>query len=60
MLATIEMYNALRFLHRDVTLLRYAGQGHGFTGAVEADFETRLRAFFDAHLRPSHTKRGPH
>jgi len=51
LLTTIEMYNALRYLKRDVTLLRYADQGHGFTGAAEADFEARMKAFFDSHLQ---------
>jgi dipeptidyl aminopeptidase/acylaminoacyl peptidase len=49
-LATVEMYNALRFLGKNVTLLRYSGQGHGFTGAAEQDFQARMRAFFASYL----------
>jgi dipeptidyl aminopeptidase/acylaminoacyl peptidase len=52
LLATIEMYNALRYLKKDVTLLRYADQGHGFTGAAEADFQGRARSFFAKWLGP--------
>ena len=49
-IATIEMFNALRWLKRDVTLLRYANQGHGFTGAAQTDFESRVKAFFERYL----------
>jgi dipeptidyl aminopeptidase/acylaminoacyl peptidase len=48
----IEMYQGLRYLGKDVTLLRYEGQGHGFAGAAMADFWQRENEFFDEHLRP--------
>jgi dipeptidyl aminopeptidase/acylaminoacyl peptidase len=50
LLNSIEMYNGLRWLDRDVTLLRYPGQGHGFTGAALKDFSQRVIDFFDSHL----------
>jgi dipeptidyl aminopeptidase/acylaminoacyl peptidase len=50
-LGAIELYNSLRALKKDVTLLRYAGQGHGFTGAALKDFSARESAFFDKHLK---------
>jgi dipeptidyl aminopeptidase/acylaminoacyl peptidase len=50
-LATVEMYNALRFLEKSVSLLRYPGQGHGFIGAAQRDFENRVRTFFDSYLK---------
>ncbi len=52
LLATIEMYNALRFLKREVTLLRYPDQGHVFDGAAEVDFQHRVQSFFQAYLGP--------
>jgi hypothetical protein len=39
-----EMYNGLRFLGKDVTLLRYPGQGQGFEGAA-------LKAFWETGKR---------
>lgn len=50
MTSTIEMYNALKYLKRDVTLLRYPDQGHGFTGAAEQDFAKRVEEFFAKYL----------
>jgi hypothetical protein len=47
-----EMYNGLRFLGKDVTLLRYPGQGHGFEGAALKGFWERENAFFDKYLKP--------
>lgn len=47
----IEMYNGLRYLGKDVTLLRYEGQGHGFEGAALADFWKRENQFFDRYLK---------
>jgi len=47
---TIEMYNALRFVGVDVTLLRYPFEGHGLSNGAKADFTGRLSAFFRAHL----------
>jgi dipeptidyl aminopeptidase/acylaminoacyl peptidase len=53
LLSTIELYNGLRWLHRDVTLLRYPNQGHGFTGPSLRDFFGRATIFFDEHLSPT-------
>ncbi len=50
LLGEIEMYNGLRWLGKDVTLLRYPGQGHGFTGPALRDFSDRVMTFFDQHL----------
>jgi len=50
-LGGIELYNSLRSLKKDVTLLRYAGQGHGFSGAALKDFTARELAYFDAYLK---------
>lgn len=49
-LTSIEMYNALRYLRKNVTFLRYSMQGHGFTDGAEEDFTKRMAAFFSAHL----------
>lgn len=51
LLNTIEMYNGLRRLGKDVTFLRYADQDHGFTGAALEDFWNRENAFFDRYLK---------
>jgi len=48
----IEMYQGLRYLGKDVTLLRYEGQGHGFKGAAMTDFWQRENEFFDRYLTP--------
>jgi dipeptidyl aminopeptidase/acylaminoacyl peptidase len=48
----IEMYQGLRYLGKDVTLLRYEGQSHGFNGAAMADFWRRENEFFDRYLNP--------
>jgi len=50
LLSTIEMYSGLRRFGKEVTLLRYPNQGHGFTGTALADFWRREMAFFNAHL----------
>lgn len=50
LLGCIEMYNGLRFLKKDVTLLRYSGQGHGLEGAALKDFWERENKFFDKYL----------
>lgn len=50
LLDTIEMYNGLKQAGVDVTLLRYPGQGHGFTGTALEDFWERELAFFDRYL----------
>jgi dipeptidyl aminopeptidase/acylaminoacyl peptidase len=52
LLDQIEMYNGLRQLGRDVTLLRYPDQGHGFTGTALEDFWDRENTFFDKFLGP--------
>jgi len=52
-LYTIELYKGLRYLGRDVTLLRYPGQGHGFEGAALRDYWQRVNDFFDSHLKTS-------
>jgi dipeptidyl aminopeptidase/acylaminoacyl peptidase len=49
----IEMYQGLRYLGKDVILLRYEGQGHGFEGAAMADFWRRENEFFDRYLNPA-------
>jgi len=48
----IEMYQGLRYLGKDVTLLRYEGQAHGFEGAAMTDFWRRENEFFDRYLKP--------
>jgi len=48
----IEMYQGLRYLGKDVILLRYEGQGHGFNGAAMTDFWKRENDFFDRYLKP--------
>ncbi len=52
----IEMYNGLRYLGRDVTLLRYPKQGHGFTGVSLQDYWARANAFLDIYLTHNHPK----
>lgn len=47
----IEMYQGLRYLGKDVTLLRYEGEGHGFKGPAMADFWKRENEFFDRYLK---------
>jgi dipeptidyl aminopeptidase/acylaminoacyl peptidase len=62
LLNTIEMYNGLRWLKRNVEFVRYPGQGHGFTGAAMKDFWERENSFFDEHLlqeaTPKHVRTG--
>jgi dipeptidyl aminopeptidase/acylaminoacyl peptidase len=55
-LGAIELYNSLRWQKKDVTLLRYAGQGHGFTGSALKDFTAREIAFFDQYLKNTDPK----
>ncbi len=47
----LEFYNSLRAQHKEVTLLRYAGQGHGFSGNALKDFAGRESAFFARYLK---------
>lgn len=49
-LYTIELYKGLRYLDRDVTLLKYPEQGHGFEGAALRDYWQRVNEFLDSHL----------
>jgi dipeptidyl aminopeptidase/acylaminoacyl peptidase len=49
-LPTISMYNSLRYLDRDVTLVRYPDQGHSISGVALQDLWRRELAFFDLFL----------
>jgi dipeptidyl aminopeptidase/acylaminoacyl peptidase len=51
LLNQIEMYNGLRSLGKQVTLLRYPGQGHEFTGWAMKDFWDRENSFLDRCLK---------
>ncbi len=53
LLGCLEMYNGLRYLGKDVTLLRYPKQGHGFTGPAMRDFWKRENEFLDHYLKPA-------
>lgn len=46
----VELYNVLRYLNKEVTLLRYPKQGHGFSGAAQEDFTKRVESFFATYL----------
>jgi dipeptidyl aminopeptidase/acylaminoacyl peptidase len=50
LLDSIEMYNGLRWFGKDVVLLRYPGQGHGFNGEALRDFWDREARFLEQHL----------
>lgn len=52
LLGSIEMYNGLRWLGKNVTFLRYPEQGHGFSGAAMKDFWARELEFLDNYLKP--------
>jgi dipeptidyl aminopeptidase/acylaminoacyl peptidase len=52
LIGSIEMYNGLRWLGKDVTFLRYPGQAHGFTGTAMKDFWNRENTFLDKYLNP--------
>ena len=54
-LYTIELYKGLRYLDRDVTLLKYPRQGHGFEGVALRDYWHRVNEFFDSHLNAAST-----
>jgi len=56
LLNSIELYNALRSAGTAVTLLRYPGQGHGFTGAALEDFWKREVSFVAEHLGGNHER----
>ncbi len=51
LLNTIEVYNGLRSLDKDVTFVRYPDQSHVFTGWALKDFLRRTMDFYDAHLK---------
>ena len=51
LLNTIEVYNGLRSLDKDVTFVRYPDQSHVFTGWALKDFLKRTMDFYDAHLK---------
>ncbi len=53
LLGMTELYTALRYLGRPVTFVRYPNQSHEMTAAAEADWERRMRAFFDSYLQPA-------
>jgi len=55
LLSTIETYNGLRYLGKQVTFLRYPDQGHEFTGAALRDFWEREMQFFDKYLKLEQT-----
>ncbi len=55
LLDAVEMYDRLRQLGRQVTLVRYPNQGHGFTGSAMRDFWSREIAFFARNLNPRQT-----
>jgi dipeptidyl aminopeptidase/acylaminoacyl peptidase len=59
LLGMIEMYNGLRWAGKDVTLLRYPNQGHGFAGAALEDFWTRESTFLATYLAPTSTLSRP-
>jgi len=48
----VAMFNGLRRLGRDVTLVRYPEQGHIIEGSAIFDYWNRIYEFFDAHLKP--------
>ncbi len=52
LLWTLELYKALRTHNKEVTLIRYPDQGHGFTGDAMKDFWDRELSFFGKYLRP--------
>jgi dipeptidyl aminopeptidase/acylaminoacyl peptidase len=52
LLGTLELYKGLRTHDKEVTLLRYPNQGHGFKGNGMKDFWRREMAFFAKYLLP--------
>jgi dipeptidyl aminopeptidase/acylaminoacyl peptidase len=52
LLNSIEMYNGLRRLGKQVSLVRYPNAGHGFTGSAMRDFWQREMTFFQRYLTP--------
>jgi dipeptidyl aminopeptidase/acylaminoacyl peptidase len=51
LIGSIEWFNALRWSKKEVTFLRYPGQGHGFDGEAMQDFWRRENEFFANSLR---------
>jgi dipeptidyl aminopeptidase/acylaminoacyl peptidase len=48
----IEYFNTLRRLGKSVIMLQYKGENHGLRKpANQKDYNTRMREFFDHHLR---------
>jgi dipeptidyl aminopeptidase/acylaminoacyl peptidase len=48
----IELFNILRRLRKPVVMLQYEGENHGLVKAEnQRDYSTRMREFFDHHLR---------
>lgn len=48
----LELYLALRRLHKEVYLFNYNGEGHDLSGWVnQKDFALRMQQFFDFHLK---------
>lgn len=46
-----EFYNALRFLHRDVEMVRYPCEPHTFTEREhQVDSLSRILRWYEAHL----------
>jgi dipeptidyl aminopeptidase/acylaminoacyl peptidase len=51
-LQAIELYNALRFLGKNVILASYPGQGHHLDKLEnQIDFQRRMEEFYDHHLK---------
>jgi len=49
---SVELYNALRFLGKNVVFLSYQGEGHNLQKYKnQKDLCLRLRQFFDGHLK---------
>lgn len=46
----VELYSVLRYLNKEVTLLRYPNEGHGLTGAAQQDSTRRIESFFSKYL----------
>lgn len=46
----VELYTVLRYLNKEVTLLRYPNEGHGLTGAAQQDSTRRIESFFSKYL----------
>jgi dipeptidyl aminopeptidase/acylaminoacyl peptidase len=52
LIGSIEWFNALRWSKKNVTFLRYPGQGHGFDQPAMEDFWIREKDFFARYLQP--------